>query len=467
MLPFVESLSKITIRPFLFSDVQVGGLVFHRFKGYAQISRVIKLISKQSLLVKGDNQFEFNEVRAADILGVVYQSENRDLTTQFQKKLSRWMVWISYYPSAVSKWMIAKLPLGKNMAICLAVNLNPLMLYNRLFYRPLVFCKDLRSRLFSKQIEIRNFAYEDTPDLVCLWNLCFPAEEMDIDHFLKKICASPWFSTKGCFVASKNKRIVGFILASARRQIFPRTGFIECIAVNPDERRQGVGALLLEQAVQYLKKDGCRKFQTSYFPVACDEQGWAVPASAMNFFGRFGFEIAEFGREFTTRTWNPSAAESLTKRLEHNGFIFRFAVPEDHFFLEQMFRKSGPRWGNPQNAAVKQKFNTCLVAVKEGRVVGYCRTFIQNQTSSYDQFDLIWDAGIDRGKASIGFLYVEPEYRTFGLGAALTAEAIKRLLALGYPNLWGHTSSLALQGRYRKWGLYSSRGVVMMSCAGV
>jgi ribosomal protein S18 acetylase RimI-like enzyme len=104
----------------------------------------------------------------------------------------------------------------------------------------------------------------------------------------------------------------------------------------------------------------------------------------------------------------------------------------------------------------------CFV-VRNGRILGYCRTMLQQEVSSYDEYEWIWDASISKSRGSVGFLYVDPEYRSLGLGAALIAKAFDLLFERGCREIWGHTPVTALQARYRRWGSKRVGGVVVVS----
>ena len=109
---------------------------------------------------------------------------------------------------------------------------------------------------------------------------------------------------------------------------------------------------------------------------------------------------------------------------------------------------------------------TYVISVQNGHLLGYCRAISQSQVSSYDEYDWIWDASVARGRGSVGFLYVDPEHRSQGLGAALAAKAGDILFEHGCKEVCGHTPIPALQEMCCRWGLEKVGGVVTMSRAG-
>ncbi|MDD7740970.1 MAG: GNAT family N-acetyltransferase [Fusicatenibacter sp.] len=103
--------------------------------------------------------------------------------------------------------------------------------------------------------EIRKMHANDYEDVYRLWTSCkgmglnnLDDSEIGIGNFLRR-------NPDTCFVAAESGKIVGAILVGSDG----RRGYIYHTAVHPDFRKKGIGSLLVEQAVNSLKKIGIHK----------------------------------------------------------------------------------------------------------------------------------------------------------------------------------------------------------------
>lgn len=472
MLPFLKPGSQVQIRSIPVNGFRLGDLLAYQSEGHLRIRRVVRVQQQDGeirLLTKGDNRFSSDGTVNADAIeGKVHQNFSPSFYERF---LSRLLVYISYYPSAISIRIIAWLPKGKRLAGKYAGVLQPLLVYNR--------CSKAWKAVsrvpavLRSEVRLRNYKVTDADEVASLWDRCFPNAPMDMAHFVKKICGSPWFSAEGCFLAVKRSEIVGFILASERRyrcgeRPFSRAGFIECVCVDLKERRQGIGSSLVKNALRFLRKKDCRTFKTGYFPIPVDGEGLVKRAVVSDFFGNLGFEITNFDKEFRVypERWDLSIAGRWIERLRKRGVEVRLAATSDKLSLQNAMRGWKRRWHYPDDVNIDETdMRTYIISVKNDRILGYCRAIPQNQASSYDEYDWIWDASIDKQRGSVGFLYVDPEYRSLGLGAALAAAAFNSLFERNCKEIWGSVrfSLPGLIERYRRWGLEEVGAVVMMS----
>jgi ribosomal-protein-alanine N-acetyltransferase len=87
-------------------------------------------------------------------------------------------------------------------------------------------------------------------------------------------------------VFSQNESgIAGFAIVEFSLEAGRRVGHVVTIDVSPEQRRQGVGSLLMESLLDFCRKTGARLLRLE---VAVDNQG------AIAFYRRLGFE--ETGR---------------------------------------------------------------------------------------------------------------------------------------------------------------------------
>ena len=105
------------------------------------------------------------------------------------------------------------------------------------------------------EITIRTMTMEDYKSVYDLWMSCtgmglnnLDDSEEGISKFLKR-------NPNTCFVAVSDGQVVGVIMAGNDG----RRGYIYHTAVSPKCQKQGIGAKLVETAMQALKEEGIHK----------------------------------------------------------------------------------------------------------------------------------------------------------------------------------------------------------------
>lgn len=116
---------------------------------------------------------------------------------------------------------------------------------------------------------IRQYQAEDEHDVVALWNHCLPRDEITLNIFRRKIILDSNFDSRGCFVATSRKRIVGFLLGLSRRYPYfdvgleTGRGWITVFFVHPDWRRQGLATQMMQRAEAFLAQEGVKEVHVS------------------------------------------------------------------------------------------------------------------------------------------------------------------------------------------------------------
>lgn len=451
MLPLLRPLAPISIRPTPASRIRVGDVVAYRSGGSIRSRRVIASLregGRELRVLQGDNRFDAEPpLPAEELLGRVVRVGARDLTGFAARLAGRLLAFLSRAYPACCRRLAARLPRGRRRAVELATRLHPTILYNRAVARGRP-----RARAAAPSgAALRPLREEDDAELSRLWNECFPGRPMDAGRFRREFRASPWFSPADCWLAEADGRAVGFLLAGDRGG---DAGVIECLGVRPAWRRRGVATALLERALAGLRGRGLRVCRTGRFPAP--EEG----AAAAAFLSAAGFEAADFGQRAALRRqdWDPAVAGRLRAGLREAGVEVRPARVEDRGRLEEAVRRWRQRWHQPAD------MGAYVVAEAGGRMLGYCRALMHEETAPYDQFDWLWDAAPRAGESSVGFVYVDPGRRAEGLGAALVACAIDELHRRGFRTLYGNDIRLpGLMIRYRRWGFRPEGGVITMS----
>jgi len=351
---------------------------------------------------------------------------------------------------------------------------QPILVYNRV--RLLFVRKKMTSfpGVYSKSIEYRNHKENDINELVHIWNKCFPKHQTDVLHFKNKVRTSAWYDPEGQFVATKGGKIIGFVLASPRRfhpgKVFrQKTGYVESIGVDPQERRSGIGSTLLSMAMRYLRKKNCRIVKTDHFPLESDDEIKMIRAGSFQFLKQFEFELFCLSHLLTLipENWDNSIADRLINRARER-IMIRQACSEDKQLLENTLKLWNQPWPNYDDTMGRQNnlnnhIGSYIIALQDKRILGYCRAILQEDIDSYDEHEWIWDAATTQPRGYLGSLYVDNHFRHLGLGAMLTAKAFNILFERGSKKIQTFTEQKALQIRILRWGMKLDGYVLSMA----
>ncbi len=150
---------------------------------------------------------------------------------------------------------------------------------------------------------------------VALLHECLTADVISQDLFVRKVLLDPNFDSNGAFAAKHDGQVIGFLLAIARRHRLEdgpddrSRGYITLFAVGPSFRRKGLGTLLLDAGLHYLRERGCGSVHIS--PYAPDY--WMPGVDVEAYPGAVAFlETAEF-----ETTYSPLAMSApLDEKIE-------------------------------------------------------------------------------------------------------------------------------------------------------
>lgn len=137
---------------------------------------------------------------------------------------------------------------------------------------------------------IRPFREEDTEAVVALWAACDltrPWNDPRKDIARKLRVQREWF-----LVAEENGRIAGSVMAGYDGH----RGWVNYLAVDPSQRRSGLGRELMAEAERLLAEAGCPKINL---------QVRGTNEAALGFYERLGYTRDD--------------VVSLGRRLEHDG----------------------------------------------------------------------------------------------------------------------------------------------------
>ncbi|MBR2717992.1 MAG: GNAT family N-acetyltransferase [Clostridia bacterium] len=129
-------------------------------------------------------------------------------------------------------------------------------------------------------MDIRVMTIEDYDGLFALWLSCKGMGLNDVDDSRDGIARYLRRNPTTCFVAMEGVRIIGCIMAGHDG----RRGYIYHTAVHPDCRKTGIGAALVNAALEALKREHISKVALVVF--SRNEAGNA-------FWERLGFTLRE------------------------------------------------------------------------------------------------------------------------------------------------------------------------------
>lgn len=137
----------------------------------------------------------------------------------------------------------------------------------------------------GRQIKVRKIRAGDVPELVSIQ-----------ESILQKKVSKKWVRTvkdhlkkRGGvgFVASKDGRVVGFLIGEIKGEGFglEQSGWIEMVGVHPRQMGVGIGRILADKLFAFFKKEGIHDIHTSVRWDAGD---------MLSFFKAIGFDRSPF-----------------------------------------------------------------------------------------------------------------------------------------------------------------------------
>lgn len=137
----------------------------------------------------------------------------------------------------------------------------------------------------GRQIKVRKIRAGDVPELVSIQ-----------ESILQKKVSKKWVRTvkdhlkkQGGvgFVASKDGRVVGFLIGEIKGEGFglEQSGWIEMVGVHPRQMGVGIGRILADKLFAFFKKEGIHDIHTSVRWDAGD---------MLSFFKAIGFDRSPF-----------------------------------------------------------------------------------------------------------------------------------------------------------------------------
>ena len=103
-------------------------------------------------------------------------------------------------------------------------------------------------------MEIRQMTASDYEKVYAMWLTCKGMLLTDVDDSKEGITAFLEKNPTTCFVAEDNGEIIGSVLGGSDG----RRGYIYHASVRPDRRREGIGKMLIDRALEAFKGVGIK-----------------------------------------------------------------------------------------------------------------------------------------------------------------------------------------------------------------
>jgi GNAT superfamily N-acetyltransferase len=298
---------------------------------------------------------------------------------------------------------------------------------------------------------LRTYRHGDDARLVDLWNATLVRDPISLPLFRRQTLLHSGFRPEGCLLAELGGEPVGFALALAPRAagLFsgaPGAGRLVGLGVLPRARRRGIGSLLLEAALTFLRRHGCDRLSVAaheYYAAGVDADAYA---DGVAFLERRGFrrvgEAVAMGRDLYDLSW-PDEARAAEARLAAEGIEVRHFDPADTFPLVEYFRAEFPDWVEffVHKLDAGHDRDEIVVATHGDRVVGYCQHLDTDH---------------------VGPFGVAAAYRRRGVGTVMLYRLLDAMRQKGYRFAWFGETGRA-RSYYERAGFRLTRTYVLLS----
>lgn len=229
--------------------------------------------------------------------------------------------------------------------------------------------------------------------------------------------------------AMRNDEPVGFVLASTQQEdatVSPRDlGWIDAIAVLPEEQRRGVGRQLMDWAEGWLADQGCRQIQigASLRPFA---PGVPSAVNTLSFFTERGY----LRRDGDGRTWDVAAnlaTYAPPKAVRPiDGVVYPGQPGQEGDLLIFLRREFGGRWRYEFEQSLLEgvRFSDYMLLWTERGVDGFCRLTFEDSERPLERF---YPYRLPRPWGQLGPIGVSADRRGQGYGAAVLDAGLRRL----------------------------------------
>lgn len=257
-------------------------------------------------------------------------------------------------------------------------------------------------------MHIINLVHEHLSQVVDLWNNNVANESIykpfTIEGFTQKILNNPFYDSGGSLVMLDNGKVIGYGLAVIKETGPTTPGYITCVAIDKNYRRQGLGSKLLKSLEDFLKAKGKTKVRLVFFnPINLE---WIIPETANHdhpgtpavpynspFYFLLmanGYNIDGPGQDaYHLDITNYQIDDKVLAKNKENaefGYTIEIYDADKHYGFKELFEAlNNPGWYRAvQHNLAKERPNPMLVAQKDGEILGWTGPmFVQESGRGY------------------------------------------------------------------------------------
>jgi GNAT superfamily N-acetyltransferase len=279
-------------------------------------------------------------------------------------------------------------------------------------------------------IDVANSAHMQ--EVADLWNAAC-GENLAISPRFATYNLRPGSGDQSACFALHNGRAVGFVAASYLNDptvTEPHTGWIDAIAVTPDQQHQGIGSALLQWAERWHAGKGSASITVgaSLRPFVA---GVPEELNTVSFFQRYGYGVEP---EAVEQEWDVAADLAHYKpprTVRPIKGIARPAQPSDYDAILTFLQREFPgrwRYEFEQYIAKGGRISDYMVLWTERGVDGCCVLTFEDSLHPIERF---YPYRLPRPWGQLGSIGVSESCRGQGYGAALLDAGLRRLHSNG------------------------------------
>ncbi len=275
-------------------------------------------------------------------------------------------------------------------------------------------------------MKYRNWnGHESYQTILQQWNADMPKDfHLREDLFISQILKQEDIHRPASYVAiDETDREVGWIIVKRWNRdgidAYRGVAWISFLYVVPSHRKQGIGRKLVTLAIDQLRLDG---IHTVHVGKDMNNLFCGVP----EIFGTKGFFAAmDFvEHDFSVDMHKHVTSTDLIPLRQQLNYRIRLATRTDFPKIHAFFAKNFPgRWQQEfiEYDRLGHDGSAFVIVLHDDRVIAFCR--INDSRSGYNMYNTNWTATFDH-LIGVGPLGVDDDYRGYGLGFDVTAEAI-------------------------------------------